>query len=276
MPFFRRKAEQVVPEEPAPVGPPDRDEIARRVVAAAPTVGPAIVDSLQPTVRFASRREPDAAMDICQSKVGGAPDLPSGTHWPSWTDRAGERHPLQFFAQINLTAATEAAPGALGLPTQGHLSFFADLDGPEHASTVLYSRPDAQFVRCSPRMLPLPSGELHPIGTWTWPARPPDHNGLQGNELASLDAVEASLEADLRAAAPERWQVLGRHQLGGHIRVLGLAMELALAGDWRLLLQLDSDEGLELTFPAGGTVCWAAEPDDIAAGQWDRGLFRFQ
>ncbi|HVL27000.1 MAG TPA: hypothetical protein VM390_02540 [Acidimicrobiales bacterium] len=60
----------------------DRDD----VLAAAPH----LAGSLLPAVRFATRKEPDAGMDVGHTKLGGAPDLPRGTAWPSWDAPGGE------------------------------------------------------------------------------------------------------------------------------------------------------------------------------------------
>jgi uncharacterized protein YwqG len=310
VPLFRRRER---PAEPvAPTGPADRDEVARRLIQAAPTVGRQLADSLLPAVRYASRRCPDAAMDIGDTKVGGAPDLPQGTPWPMWTKPDGERRPLQFFAQVNLAEAAAVAPAPLGLPTEGQLSFFADFDLPgegikglhpseRDASTVLYSLPGMLMVRCSPRIRPLPSGDLRPVGVWTWPSEPPDGVDLPDEEFDALDAVDQAAEAELRAQLPEGWLAAGRHQLGGHARPIQHPVEeevvQALAGcfagaakfdhtawerarpqvaEWRILLQLDSDDTLEVMWGDAGTLWWAARHEDIAAGNWAAGMFNFQ
>ena len=269
--------------EPAPAGPAGRDEVSRRLVSAAPGLAPRLAEDLRPAIRLAVRREPDAAMDIGQSKFGGAPDLPRGTRWPMWTAPDGEARPLQFFAQVDLGAAAAASPGPLGFPAEGQLSFFADIpsegDGLTGTETwerdrfaVLYSPPRSLCVRCSPRLQPLPSGQLHLLGRWTWPS--PIADGFAGTdaERRALDEVDAACEAELRAAVPEGWSFAARHQFGGHA---GSVWQPS-GEPWRLLLQLDSDDILEVHWGDGGRLSWTARDDDVAAQRWDAGAFVFQ
>jgi hypothetical protein len=272
-------------------GPAPREEVEGRLLSAAPVAGPHLVESLRAAVRFAVKREPDAAMDICHSKIGGAPDLPQGTRWPMWTAPSGERRPMQFFAQVNLADATAKAPGPLDLPSEGHLSFFADYgiddggitgrDGWETGgSVVLYSAPGEHFVRCSPRIAPLPSGELMPLGVWTWSPLLPDGVAMPDAEARALDALHQAREAELRGEVPDLWFLSGRHQLGGHVRFVRRPQDYDVVGtsaEWRLLLQLDSEPIVESRFGEGGdTLWWAARVADISAGVWDQGRFTVQ
>jgi uncharacterized protein YwqG len=290
-----------------------REDVARRLVAASPSTGSYLAPNLLPAVRLASRRLPEAAIDLGQSKFGGSPDLPYGTPWPCWTTPQGERRPLQFFAQVDLTAASAAAPAPLGFPTEGQLSFFADFHAAgeggitglypweRDGSTVLYSPTDVPFVRCSPRIDPLPSGQLLPVGRWTWPSSAPEDTDLPDADYDALDVLEQELEAELRAEVSELWQLSARHQLGGHARFIQHPVEeevvQALAGvhangpafdqaardrlraqarDWRVVLQLDSDRTLEVMWGDAGTLWWAARHVDVDAGRWDAGMFNFQ
>ena len=308
VPLFRRRE---VRAEPEPARRADREEVARRLMGAAPAGGPALAASLLPAVRFATRRVPEAAIDHGQSKLGGSPDLPHGSAWPCWTTPQGDRRPLQFFAQVDLAAVAAAAPAPLGFPTEGQLSFFADFEVDAHSITgrypweregaiVLYSPPTAPLTRCSPRMQPLPSGQLQPIGVWTWPSSP-DHAVVPAGEGDALEGVQRGLEAELRAEAPELWHVTARHQLGGRARYIREPVEeevvRMLAGlhpngapvdqaawerarpqvaDWRVVLQLESDPTLEVAWGDQGTIWWSARHADIAAGIWDAGVFTFQ
>src|SRR5205085_8634334 len=127
---------------------------------------------------------------------------------PSWTPPGQDKQYLQFFAQLDLAETAAAAPAALGLPADGMLSFFADFDpqrgvvpGPE-AVVVFYSPADALLSRCSLRMTPVATAQLHPVGTWTWPA---------ASDGAGLRGVEQEQESDLRARAPDPYLVTGRH-----------------------------------------------------------------
>lgn len=218
----------------------DRDE----VLAAAPH----LASSLLPAVRFAARKEPDAGMDLGQSKLGGAPDLPRGTAWPCIDLPDGEHRYLQFFGQVDLGSANAAAPATLGLPAEGLLSFFSDHPA-GRAAIVLHTEPSVPLVRCGLRMEPVPTAQLRPLPVWTWPPSEP--------------GPTAELEARLRAAVPDGWHVAARHQLGGHGTV-------PTDPGWRLIFQIDTDDALELDL---GTLRWTARADDVAASRWDAATF---
>jgi uncharacterized protein YwqG len=287
VPLFRRRSGRAEPE-PEPARRATREEIAQRLLAASPSGGAYLAENLLPAVRFATRRVPEAAIDLGGSKFGCSPDLPSGTAWPCWTTPEGERLPLQFFAQVDLAAAAAAAPAPLGLPTQGQLSFFADFDmngngvagSQPDGSVVLYSPSDVPYARCSPRIPPLPSGELRPIGVWTWPSSVPGQSELQPSEQAALDQLARELELEVRREVPELWHGTARHQLGGHvprtIPALAGPSGNGADGGWRVLLHLDSDPSLDITWGDGGSVAWAAREKDVAGAVWDAGTFTFQ
>lgn len=218
----------------------ERDE----VLAAAPH----LAGHLLPAVRYAARREPDAGMDLGQSKLGGAPDLARGTPWPCIDLPDGEHRYLQFFAQVDLGAAQAAAPAPLGLPAEGLLSFFADHPSGD-ASVVLYTSPSEPLVRCGLRMEPVPPAQLRPLPVWTWPD--------------SETGPTADVESRLRGGLPDGWHVLARHQLGGH--------GIVPAGPGRrLILQVDTDDALELDL---GILAWTASADDVESGRWDAATF---
>jgi uncharacterized protein YwqG len=252
--LFRRRRDVVVVAEPSPPRPMTRDEVAQRLLIS--------VDSLRPAVRYATRREPDAGIDIAQSKLGGAPDLPRGTRWPMVTTQ-GEPRPLQFFAQLDLAEASATAPSPLGLPADGQLSFFADFDSsgrptadPE-SPTILYSPSDSQFARCSLRLVPLPTAQLAPVGVWSW-------SGVKKG--ADSEAFNQEYEAEVRHRAPERYQFTGRHQLGGHSE-----SEDKFGDDEVALFQLDSDDTVEIAWGAEGSssrLVWVLRSADLARSDW--------
>jgi uncharacterized protein YwqG len=60
----------------------------------------------------------EGAPEIGGSRLGGWPDLPEGTPWPTWRGR-----PMAFLAQIDLADVADVQPQAR-LPKEGLLSFF--------------------------------------------------------------------------------------------------------------------------------------------------------
>jgi uncharacterized protein YwqG len=294
----------------APGGHRDRDALAGRLVAAAPSVGPRLAQSLRPAVRFAVEVCQEFEIPVGASKFGGAPDLPHDVDWPTWTNPSGQTRPLNFFAQVNLELATAAAPAPLGLPEHGLLSFFADFDLTDQGiiglhpwerdgSVVLHIDPDAHLERTHNDVAPLLPAALHAIGSWTW-----SHVGLESIEVSdeeydALDALELAYERSLGTSVHLGWKMDGRHQLGGHGNYIQHPVEeevvQAVHGcfegafdaekwakvrhevdDWRVLLQLDSDRDLDVMWGDVGTLWWAARQADVDAGDWAAGMFNFQ
>ena len=75
--------------------------------------------------------EPDAALPIGESKIGGNPDVPEGFSFPYYEgegmDDTVKNRPLSFLAQIDLKGAAKYDEEGL-LPRSGLLSFFYELD----------------------------------------------------------------------------------------------------------------------------------------------------
>ncbi len=61
------------------------------------------------------------------SRLWGAPALPEGTDYPTYTDEDGDDCPYVFICQINLEELHKYAPRN-PLPAKGMLSFFAKID----------------------------------------------------------------------------------------------------------------------------------------------------
>jgi uncharacterized protein YwqG len=86
-------------------------------------VAPLIAKEILPCVRLIAKRARDGSIEIGASKLGGLPDLPDASEWPS---RDGV--PLSFIAQINVTALPKFG-GLDELPPNTLLSFFYDVEG---------------------------------------------------------------------------------------------------------------------------------------------------
>jgi hypothetical protein len=191
--------------------------------------------------------------------------VPRGTFWPSWTPPGSEKRLLQFFGQLDLAEAAAASPADLGLPADGMLSFFADFDpetgtlpGPE-AVVVLYSPADAQLSRCGLRIVPVATAQLHPLGTWSWPA---------SAASPAATALDTEYESALHPRAPEHYQVTTRHQLGGHVA--------GADPDSFVLLQFDSDPTLDVAWGPDGSAArlvWTMPTADAASRNWSAARF---
>ena len=194
----------------------------------------------QPAVRLRSR--PGAAA-VGASKLGGAPDVRSGFAWPQ---RAGR--PLQFLAQVNL-ADVARFPCASDLPSSGLLSFFYDaaempwgFDPKDRGSWVVRYEGDAAafrsmeppadaFVECV-----LEASEVETL--------PPDdqeegggEDGPQHRLLGHPSPIQGEMELECQLASNGVYVGDPSGYEGPRAKALA-----AGAADWRLLLQLDSDD----------------------------------
>lgn len=231
-----------------------------------------ITARLEPSLRLVP--QPHRDPPIGSSRIGDAADLPDATKWPRWEGYSGDHGrfapcELSFLAQLNL--AELPCVEALGLPGGGLLSFFYDVEaGPwgfdprdREAHRVVYSPPTSFLRRRSPTHQP--SGSQHTNscalhGTLEFVL--PDEPGI-----SDFSADQASAYCELRDSLYGSWGA-AHHRLGGHPQAIQgempLECQLASHGlycgdpsgyrdpraqklapravDWRLLLQLDTDE----------------------------------
>ena len=224
------------------------------------------------------------------SYFGGAPFLPAGTSWPS---RDGA--PLTFLACLDL-ASLHAALRVPWLPPSGRLLFFYDaekqpwgFDPKDRGSfVVMHAGGDAD----TPAVPPIPPlarqnvsfGLIESYPSWERP------------EVASLQLTDAEAEIliDARLAAygeSPHHQVWGfpdpiqgdemelECQLVTHGLYCGdssgyLSREAASlkggARDWRLLLQIDTDEELGVMWGDGGILYFWIREGDARAGRFEQ------
>lgn len=232
-------------------------------------------------------------------KIGGRPNMAIGLDWPLWKNA-----PLAFLGQLDLSGL-RLAGGPDWLPERGALFFFYDAEqstwgfDPADLGSWRVIHDPAGFAE-RPREPPqgLPGHGIYRerrLGgriARSWPDAelvelpPPDVDGPDW----------AAYERRLEAAGPKTGPV---HQVGGHpaaIQSSGMALESQLASngvevggpegyqsprrkalepgakDWRLLLQLDSDEGAGMMWgDVGRLYFWvreeAARRGDFA-GAW--------
>lgn len=233
----------------------------------------ALNDSLLPSIRLIACACDISNVPIGASRLGGAPDLPAGFDWPAWEPLGvatketlkseGARH-LDFIAQINL----EEASGFLcsnRLPSRGMLYFFYDVDysargfDPKDAGSakvIYYDGPISKLQRAKPDhqfVVDLTPAVLVFTEDWTVNDRlemakentdayqglidaiyddPPFHR-LFGRPQVVKDEMELECQLvsnGIYCGNPE-----------GYASAEAQALK-AGAGDWRLLLQVDSDQ----------------------------------
>jgi uncharacterized protein YwqG len=247
---------------------------------------------VRPAVRLRTRPDEDDGLPTGASKIGGAPDLPSPDAWPIWKSR-----PLSFLAQLNLA---DLAPFACCdvLPRSGLLQFFYVEDqstwgfdpadrgswavrfepdpGPldrVHGAALVYSACRLQFVE----VMSAPPWESADVAAL----------GLSDVERDSyLHAVD-----DLERRAPDEpmHQVLGQpravqgdmqlecqlvsHGLycgdaSGYTSAAAAALQ-AGAVDWRLLLQLESDDAADMMWGDLGALYFWMTTGAMAGRRFD-------
>jgi uncharacterized protein YwqG len=244
-------------------------------------VAPAIAREALPCVRLFTNRVSDSAIKIGASKLGGLPDLPDASEWPC---RNGA--PLSFIAQINVTALPKF-DGLEELPPNTLLSFFYDTrnlifgwDPDEKscwrvvASSVSSAAPLKRRRR--PKGL-ADEGVFTPCALFTKleESLPDPYSRII--ELLKLTEAEQDAYSCIFEDLIDAWP---RHQLFGHAKQWQNDMQLdcqlisnglsvsapdwssgprrdaleAGVSDWRLLLQVDSDDNAGMLWGDLGSV----------------------
>jgi len=267
--------------------------------AAADPAGAALQARLGHLARPAVQLRPAAARGF--TRLGGLPDLPAALAWPDFRGR-----PQAFLAQIDL-AELHAAHASF-LPSEGQLHFFYDQHqgvwgfDPKDAGGwhVHYSRDPHGTLRERPAPDALAAGARFA----PFPVAPHVISVLPGPDRLPPEVFDRERDGDayeaLRSAAFGRDR---RHQLLGYpTPVQNDAMELECqlasngvyvgnsagyqdpraealtpgAADWRLLLQLDSDDTPGFMWGDAGTLYFWIREDDARRADFSKTWLVFQ
>jgi uncharacterized double-CXXCG motif protein len=220
---------------------------------------------------------PVSRLAVGRSRFGGLPDLPRGSDWPS---RQGAQ--LDFLLQVNLAELTRVLPES-PLPKAGWLWFFYDTencpwggdrddwngwqvsywDGPAielvRALAPDWLATDARFPVCS---LSLQRVE------WLPDYKAPCVRTLKLSET-ELTAYRQTLK---KLRAPEGNPL---HKLLGWPDTIQndmaeLCSRVVGGKDWRILLQLDSEEGAGMMWGDAGRLYFWIRERDLIARRFDR------
>lgn len=252
----------------------------------------ALVGLARPGVRLESHPIDAPTRRGSRSRIGGDPDVPSDFAWPTYRDV-----PQSFVAQIDLAEVHHLLPGAL--PDSGLLSFFYDseqsvwgFDPAEvGASRVVYfadhmalhSRVSPvehpAFVGFEPRWL-MPKLET---SFCPWESFDLGTLGLSRDEYFAYADVLPTDTSPLHRLLGHPSPVQNDMQLECELVSGGLycgnpsgyedprAASLAAgAADWRLLLQIDTDDDANMMWGDCGMLYWWMRDDDIRNARWDR------
>lgn len=293
--FRRRSAPEVVvpkpPVEPVGEGPLTPELLAEAAARCLSPEAQAIFRSLaRPSLRLSPATDASAAV----GRLGGAAMLAPQAEWPTWQGRG-----LEAVAVLDLARLPRLA--GLPLPGTGWLTFFYDaaqqsawgFDPTQRdAWRVVYS------VDAEPRSAPdgtqtFPEVALAAVEELTAPD--PFEDALKGMHQTERDGLFALGDALPPVSEPAHriggWPDLVQNSmwLGAQLasngiyvggpegyrdpRVPGLE---AGAGDWRLLLQIDSDDDAAMMWGDVGRLYFLIREDDLASSAFDRCWFELQ
>lgn len=244
-----------------------------------------------------------------RTRLGGSPLLPPGAEWPR-----SDRGPLSFVGQLDFRelrdALGAAATGALGLPADGVLSLFYDVEeqpwgyDPAHASgfALLYAPDPANAIDVESPEGAIPFDE-EPLAASSGHSLP-----WPGDRAHAELALEGTAERAYRTFAERFALAQGkgipglRQQVGGHAQWLQrdgrVTAELASSGvhaggdprtwrsadlrraeaeaeSWRLLWQLKPEDD-RFTWVDLGTLYVLIRDEDLRARRFERAWVVFQ
>lgn len=247
---------------------------------------------LRPSIRLVADATEQAPQR--RSRLGGLPELPTATVWPQFHEQ-----PLSFIAQIDLADVSPYDVDGV-LPRDGLLSFFYEavtqqnwgFDPADRGSAaILYTPVDTPTtIRDWPADLPQ-EGRFTPVALLPrpetvaapWESYDVERIGLTGRDgrlaYAELIADEGEvIHRLLGHPAP----VQGDMQLECQLVTAGLdcgrpagyqdprAKDLESgAADWRLLLQVDSQDEAGMMWGDLGRLYYWMRGSDLAAHNWD-------
>lgn len=216
------------------------------------------------------------------SKVGGLPELPPGTPWPS-----GDKEPPAFVAQIDV-GAFRAHGGFDWLPEAGRLYLFFDdrLNGAADCGRVVFSRvagPEALAPGALPknrrfgerrvgfmRFTSLPSED------WLDEEWPPGINAKDWDFLKDCDfgdEIEHRIGGYPSEIQSAQMALECEYLHRGLTRAYGdpVPDDLRRASwQWRLLLQVDSDPALNMNWWDGGRLYVFVRARDARRGDFSK------
>ncbi|AFC32830.1 hypothetical protein PM3016_6189 [Paenibacillus mucilaginosus 3016] len=260
----------------------------------------AISRLIYPSHRLLLHGTVENSMPPGASKIGGCPDLPPDLEWPTWRG-----YPQSFIAQLNLADLPPISP----LPAAGVLYFFyaaqamygvrgfyedprtcsvfylgADripsLQRRPHpetldaGSTLYASRIEARPTLCVPSA---DSAYLESLGLG-WDSNSEDYDtyweiflpqledrpsGIIHRLLGHPDQIQADMQMECEMLRRGwTWEDIGRPDQRQNL--------LPSAADWRLLLQIDSDERMTgMTWGDAGKIYFWIREEDLASLHFD-------
>jgi uncharacterized protein YwqG len=267
----------------------DKNEMKRLLEASGRM---AVWDKLEPLIRpaillTATKSASPAEVPHAASRLGGHPDMPKGTEWPTRDDV-----PMEFVAQLRLADLAKHDVEGL-LPKKGHLLFFyntqwgvSDVDEDakyECAKVLHFDVEDAALVRTAP-----PRVEIdHEYMGQTVAPRVYDGATLAFSTFPCLPAGVSAFLKNEPESVRDEWQDFRseyRQQLAPYKdlesgwyrdnRVLGYLADHDYVGAMEpgevLLLQVDSDDQAGFAWGDCDKLFFVASKADVEAKDFSR------
>lgn len=239
---------------------------------------PYLISHLKPCVTFTAEVESDDALPVGCTKIGGLPDLPEDTEWPSGIDydspNPDQLESLRFMVQIRL-ADFENTMIRGEFPADGLLSLFSvEYPRPGFPSRMIYTPPGVPLVRRTPPEEP----ELRAINpackvtAREWMCLYGYHHVDEEPALADFFAKFANMEPwerplnNVPTQLNPDWQV--DMQVLGPMPGTSAADDPAPGPDWRILL-FTYEGNPDLGWEWGSATYWFIRKSDLQSGRFD-------
>lgn len=273
----------------------DADQVSR--IAQEHLSGP-VLERWLTLLRPAIRLVPAAAEEQCVARLGGLPLMPAETGWPTWPGHG----PLSYIGEIHCDRAT-GFPLDISIPASGRILFFY-FDGSYDNFAAPVGTWDVATLQGA-RAIHVPGDAVcarrtTPGGVTTYPER-----GFAGRTIVTAPGWEhPDLRAAFKTPGQDDRSFLDHpvtaeaftvalaerdtgplHQVGGYAAPVQGPVEHEVAqaaldnqvpyGDprldeearrWELLLQVDSDDALGMSWGDAGVLYWMTRVEDRAPG----------
>ncbi len=257
-----------------------------------------IESAISPAIHVSKVDSQESVVGV--SRIGGLPDVPADFQWPQWNDQ-----PLSFLAQINCHDLRNFA-AAKNFPDSGMLYFFYDaIEQPwgfdptdRGGSAIIYHPSTEKLIPSS-----LPEGaEID--NDWLFPSYPiefrevlslPSYDSLPFGQMAipedSVDdyvnliedvkelmfeeepihqmfGYSSNIQGDMQLECQLTFHGLYCGDASGYNDAIAKDLEVG-ASDWLLLLQLDSDDDLEMMWGDMGMLYFWIRESSLQSKRFD-------
>jgi uncharacterized protein YwqG len=236
-------------------------------------IAPATLKLLRPSIRLLVDEQTEQPV----TRLGGAPNMPSEIAWP--TRRSGDPH--SFLAQIDLAGLPVCEE--LPLPRTGSLSFFCDAEYLPDPGDPQDVKDGVKIVYCptslSDNSLRTPPRDLNSEYIFkSLSLKPaPDITAPAQNawEIRSLDLSDAESYAYCELFTQVSASDGSVHRMGGYPNQVQYG-ELEPADDWRLLLQLDSEDKAGMMWGDRGRLYFTIREEDMKSMSFEKAWLGWQ